>query len=244
MSSVKAGTMLISTPPEQWRPEKASSLAGVIVVPQDVTEQDLQVLKDRNLNYYLFGETDLPGPHLYLGQRTSARHMTEELLKLGHRRIALLTGFDACLDAPKRHGVQEALLAAGINPALVPEISAHGQEGDIFEAAQAVLKLEPRPTAVIAFDDSLGSILSFQARRHENLSVPGNLSIVSFHDWPYLNYIEPSLTTVRFEFFKAGQQAAEALNKAALTGQPVQDLNFEPCFRPGQTIGPAAVFLS
>ncbi len=238
MSSVKAGTVLISTSPEQWRPETASSLAGVIVVPQDVTERDLQVLKDRNLDYLLFGETDLPGPHLYLGQRAAAQRMTEELLNLGHRRIALLTGFDTCLDAPKRRGVHDALLAAGIDPAQLPEISAHGQEGDIFEAAHAVLKLQPRPTAVIAFDDSLGSILSFQARRQENISIPGELSIVSFHDWPYLNYIEPSLTTVRFEFFKAGQQAAEALNLAALNGQPVQDIKFEPCFRPGQTMGP------
>jgi len=238
MSSVKAGTLLISTPPEQWRPEKASSLAGVIVVPQDVTERDLQVLKDRNLNYLLFGETDLTGPHLFMGQRSSAQRMTEHLLQLGHRRFALLTGFDTCLDTPKRRGVYDALQAAGIDPTQVPEVSAHGKEEDIFEAAQAVLRLQPRPTAVIASDDSLGSILSFQARRQENLSVPEDLSIVSFHDWPYLNYIEPSLTTVRYEFFKAGQQAAEALNLAALTGQPVQDLKFEPCYRPGQTVGP------
>jgi DNA-binding LacI/PurR family transcriptional regulator len=192
------------------------------------------------LNYILFGETELPGPHLFLGQRTAARRLTEQLLELGHRRIALLTGFDTCLDAPKRRGVHEALAAAGIDPAQVPEISAHGQEGDIFEAAQAVLKLQPRPTAVIAFDDSLGSILSFQARRQDGILIPEQLSIVSFHDWPYLNYIEPSLTTVHFEFFKAGQQAAEALNLAALNGQPMDDLKFEPCFRPGQTIGPAA----
>ncbi len=62
MSSVQAGTLLIGTAPEQWRPEKASSLAGVVVMPQDVTERDLEVLKERNLNYILFGETPLPGP--------------------------------------------------------------------------------------------------------------------------------------------------------------------------------------
>jgi DNA-binding LacI/PurR family transcriptional regulator len=91
----------------------------------------------------------------------------------------------------------------------------------------------------VAFDDSLGSILSFQARRNEGIQVPAELSIISFHDWPYLNYIEPALTTARFEFFSAGVRAAEALNRAALTGEPVTDIFFPPAYRPGQTVGPA-----
>jgi len=66
--------------------------------------------------------------------------------------------------------------------------------------------------------------------------VPAELSIVSFHDWPYLNYIEPALTTTRFEFFAAGQRAAEALSHCALTGASMTDLNFEPTYRPGQTM--------
>ena len=240
MASLRSGILLISTPPEEWQPEKASSLGGVIVVPQDVTAKDLDILKNRNLPFLLFAESDLPGPCVHLGQREAARHMTEQLLRLGHRRIALLTGYDPCLDAPKRMGVHDALRDAGIDPAQAPEVSAHGQEGDIFQAVHDILHLRPRPTAVIAFDDSLGSMLNFQARRQEGLQVPADLSIVSFHDWPYLNYIEPALTTARFEFFTAGQRAAEALNRAALTGESVHDLNFEPAYRPGQTIGPVA----
>ena len=65
------------------------------------------------------------------------------------------------------------------------------------------------------------------------------MSIVSFHDWPYLSFIEPALSTVRFEFYTAGQRAAEALSRSALTGEPVTDLTFPPCLRPGQTIAPA-----
>jgi len=238
MASVNSAVLLISTPPEEWQPDKASSLGGVIVVPQDVTEKDLDILKNRNLPFLLLGESDLPGPRVRLGQREAARHMTAQLLRFGHRRLALLTGYDTCLDAVKRLGVHEALREAGIDPATVPEVCAHGLEGNFFQAASDVLRLRPRPTAVVAFDDSLGSILSFQARRSEGIQVPAELSIVSFHDWPYLNYIEPALTTVRFEFFTAGQRAAEALSRAALTGEPVTDLHFEPAYRPGQTIGP------
>jgi len=244
MASLRSAVLLISTSPEAWRPEKASSLGGVIVVPHDITTMDLEVLKDRNLPYTVFTESDLPGPRVDLGQREAARTMTEKLLQLGHRRIALLTGFDSCLDAPKLKGVHDALQAAGIDPGQVPEYSAHGRESDIFQAAHDLLKLRPRPTAVVAFDDSLGSILSFQARRQEGMEIPRDLSIVSFHDWPYLNYIEPSLTTTGFEFLKAGQSAAEALNHAALTGTPVPDITFAPVYRPGQSIGPVPAHAS
>jgi len=136
-------------------------------------------------------------------------------------------------------GVHDALREAGIEPAQAPEFCTNGEEGGIFETARELLRRRPRPTAVIAFDDSLGSILSFQARRQENIHVPAELSIVSFHDWPYLSYIEHALTTTRFEFFAAGQRAAEALNLAALNREAVCNLNFPPDSRPGQTIGPA-----
>jgi DNA-binding LacI/PurR family transcriptional regulator len=239
LASLRSALLLTNTSPEHWQAELASSLGGVIVLPQDVSAAELETLNHRNLPYFILGESDLPGPHIIFGQREAARTMTKQLLQQGHRRLALLSGFDPCLDAPKRRGVHDAMKEAGINPVEVPEISAHACEGDIFAAAGKVLKLEPRPTAVVAFDDGLASILSFQARRNEGIKVPEEMSIASFHDWPYLNFIEPSLHTVRFDFFNAGLKAAEALAQASLTGQPVSDLTFQPVYRPGQSIGPA-----
>ena len=123
MSSLRSAILLISTPPSEWRAEKASSLGGVIVVPQDVTTADLDILKTRNLPYLTFTESPLPGPRINMGQRKAAKHMTEQLLRLGHRRIALLSGFDAALDAAKRIGIHEALHEAGIDPSQVCELS-------------------------------------------------------------------------------------------------------------------------
>ena len=239
MSNLHSAILLISTPPESWRPDKASSLGGIIVVPQDVTSKDLENIKNRNLPYLIFAESDLPGPRVLLGQREAARNMTEQLLREGHRHIALMTGYDSCLDTPKRLGVHDALRSAGIDPVLAPEVVVNGDEAGIFHASQEILRLRPRPTAAITFDDSFGSMLSFHARRTENLHVPKDLSIVSFHDWSYLNLVEPALTTTRFDFFAAAQKAAETLSQAALTGEPVTDLTFAPIHRPGQTVGPA-----
>ncbi len=239
MTSLRSAILLIGTPPVCWRPEKASSLGGVIVVPQNVTEEDLEILRNRNLPYLLFTECDLPGPRVSLGQRQAARRMTEELLRLGHKHFALLSGFDPMFDAAKRAGFHEALRAAGIDPAQVPEVSANYEESGVFQASREVLSLNPRPTAIVTTDDSLGLMVSHQARRHFNLKVPEDLSVVGFHDWPYVSHLDPVLTTVHFDLFTAGLQAAEALSTAALTGESVRDVTFEPTFRPGQTIGPA-----
>jgi LacI family transcriptional regulator len=239
MASVHSAVLLISTPPESWMAEKATSLGGVIVLPQDVTTKDLDVLRDRNLPFLIFTESDLPGPRVVLGQRDAARRMTERLLQLGHRRFAILSGYDSSLDEPKRKGVFEALRAAGIDPTQVPDVSAHGKEDEALQAAREIIQLNPRPTAVISFDDSLSCMLSFHARRNVGLQVPRDLSIVSFHDWPYLKYLEPALTTAHFDFYEAGKKAAEVLCQSALTGQPPTDFNFTPTYREGQTIGPA-----
>jgi GntR family transcriptional regulator of arabinose operon len=241
MAGIRSAILLMSTAPEEWRPEKASSLGGVIVVPQFVTTRDLEIIQNRGLPFLIFGESDLPGPTVWLGQRKAAREMTERLLQFGHRRFALLSGFDPCLDGPKRLGVHDALREAGIDPAHVPEFSTKGEEGRTFTVSHDVLQLRPRPTAVVAFDDSLGTMVSFHARRKLGLEVPRDISIVSFHAWPFVKCFEPILSTVQFDFFAAGQQAAERLSHAALTGESIKDFHFEPIYYPGQTIGPVPV---
>lgn len=236
---IGCGVMLIGLSPDGWRPEVTNSLSGVVVCPWEVSAPDLTILKDRRLPFIMVGDSDLPGPRIIVGQRDAARRRTEELLRLGHRSLAIFAGLNPGLDVSKRRGVHEAMTAAGLDPASVREFPAWGADGTIFSGAQAVLDANPRPTAVLTFDDSLGSMLSFKARQFSNLRVPGDLSIASFHEWPLLAHVDPALTTVRFDFFAAGRQVAGALNRAAVTGEPMTDLHFDPTYVEGATVGPA-----
>ncbi len=159
--------IVLGTPPAEWTAEMAGNMAGAIVFPQEVTQQELNDLKNRNIPFILVGETSLTGPRVQLGQAAAARKMTETLLQLGHRRIALLSGFDREFDAAKRDGVHQALRAAHIDPVSVPEYAAGPGESGCKEAVQALLALKPRPTAIVAFADSLAAPLSLLARREE-----------------------------------------------------------------------------
>lgn len=235
MAPLRAAVSLLSRPPEEWRADIASNLGGVIVAPEEVTEKDLEVLRDRKIPYLLAGAFQLTGPKIDLGQRVAARVQTERLLQFGHRQIALLSGHDDSFESAKREGIHEALRAAGINPANMPEFSAAGDDRARTQAVKNLLQLRPLPTGVVAFDDSLAATLSFIARRHEGMQIPEELSIVSFQDGGTPLDVEPALSTVKFAFFEAGQRGAEALHRAALTGERVADLCFEPSYRPGQT---------
>lgn len=238
---VGSGVMLVGVKPAAWRSEMASMLSGVVILPWEVTEEDLAILRNRNLPFLIVGDSELSGPRIVMGQREAARTLTEKLLCQGHRRLAILSGVDAGLDGPKRRGINEALQAAGLDPAQVPEFVADGKKCSLFGATQALLDSMPRPTAVIALDDSLATILSYKARRKMDLGVPKDLSIVSFHDWPFLAELDPALCTVHFDFFAAGRQAATALNRAAQTGEALADLNFQPTYIDGSTVGPVPV---
>jgi DNA-binding transcriptional regulator YhcF (GntR family) len=75
MSSLHAAVVLISASPKEWQSELACALAGVIVIPTGIMEEDLESLKNRNLPFLLVGETDLPGPRILsnLEETTSFR---------------------------------------------------------------------------------------------------------------------------------------------------------------------------
>src|SRR5277367_2329301 len=62
MSKLRSATLMICTAPAEWRADKASSLGGVIVIPDDVTPADLEILRDRKLPFLIFGESELSGP--------------------------------------------------------------------------------------------------------------------------------------------------------------------------------------
>jgi len=228
--------VFLNVPPEEWRPEMAHLLGSVLVFAQNVTPEEIDVLRNRKLSYLLLGDSSLKGPQIRLGHREAAFAMTEQLLKLGHRRIALLTNANDCFDAPSREGVHAALQEAGIEPSQAPEFSVGGEESDKLQTVRQLLDSQPQPTAVIAFDDSLAQLLGIQAKREANLDVPKDLSIVSLQELPYIRYLDPALTTVRFDFFAAGQRAAEALTGGAMQAKEMTDLSFSPIFRPGQTV--------
>lgn len=151
-------------------------------------------------------------PCVAVDDRGAARHMTQYLLSLGHRRIGFVQG-------PPQH-VASAQRLAGYRAALrakeVPEEPGLIVAGDFtFEggrraAAELLGGTTPAPTAIFASNDELaaGCLADAHAR---GLRVPLDLSITGFDDTYVATMLYPPLTTVRQSIREIGRAAAGQL---------------------------------
>lgn len=126
----------------------------------------------------------VPGcPNVGIDDYLAARSITEHLIGLGHRHIALLHGQDDSdlnFSVPqiRVEGFNDAVHAAGLE--LHPDASFYGN----FTVASGVEALhrfvalpEPRPTAIVCASDEMALGVLFEARRL-GLRVPEDLSVV------------------------------------------------------------------
>ncbi len=148
-----------------------------------------------------------------LGIVLAMRH----LVGLGHRRIAaLLESDEPGGDRPARvAGYRAALGAAGLpfDDALLlrdRRVPGSNEPAPRPGVARALVALEPRPTAILVYDDlvAVGVIDSLEAR---GLLVPADVSVVGFSDLPIAGAARIGLTTIRQDATAMGETAVAAL---------------------------------
>lgn len=140
-----------------------------------------------------------------------ARRLTEHLLELGHRKVAVLTGNEEASTSQDRFdGYRDALEAAGID--VDPRFVAVG--GSNVEQSEAalgrVLDLADPPTALVSLNNSM-TIGAMRAIRARSVDVPGDLAMVCYDDFEWANLFEPRLTAIAQDERVLGQQAVELL---------------------------------
>lgn len=139
------------------------------------------------------------------------RRAVEHLLALGHRRIAILTGYMNSLSGTERLlGAQQALAGAGV--ALDPQLicSTGFEREESYQAVCDLLEKRRDFTALVAPSD----IVAFSALRalHERgIRVPEDVSVVGFDDIDFCLDVYPQLTTVRPDREVMGQKAVHHL---------------------------------
>jgi LacI family transcriptional regulator len=162
---------------------------------------------------------DTPGlPSLRMDDRAAAAELTRRLIERGHRRIAFVQGPpEQSASALRLRGYREAMAGAGleVDPAWIRAGDFRFESGRA--AAQALLALEPRPTAVFASNDdmALGVLAAAQA---QGLRLPQALSVVGFDDAPAAELVWPALTTVRQPIAAMARLAVDLIVQARRAG--------------------------
>ncbi len=133
----------------------------------------------------------------------------EHLIRLGHRRIATITGrLDMTAGQDRLEGYHQAMEAHGI-----PLEDGLIAEGDFTESSGmvAVQRLLPaEPSALFVASDTM-AVGALKALRQAGREVPQDTALVSFDDIPVASATEPPLTTVRQPIRRMAALAVETL---------------------------------
>lgn len=185
---------------------------GLFILPSEGNDELLHLQQSG----YTFVVVDNPVPLdeaipvVSAAQWSGARAATEHLIRLGHRRIAAITGPRAWIASIDRlAGFQSAVLEAGLaSDVLLGEADFLIEGG--YQVAREILSLPEPPTAIFAFNDNM-AVAALQAARELGLDVPRDLSVVGFDDIEVAAYLTPPLTTVRQPLQEMGRVAVNLL---------------------------------
>lgn len=146
----------------------------------------------------------------------------EYLIRLGHRRIAFVSGPASAVNCQDRvRGYRQALLAHDLSVDDAYVVMA-GSEWDLSEAARRelmALLLRPDPITAIVSAGYYLALAVYSLIASLSLKIPDDVSVVGFDDPRSAAHLSPPLTTVRQPLSELGERAAQRA-LALLEGLP------------------------
>jgi LacI family transcriptional regulator len=151
------------------------------------------------------------------------------LLDRGHTRIGMIVG-ERGPGGMRLQGYERALAERQIpyDETLVRTGGFTVTGG--YEDAQALLALDPRPTAMFAANDlmAMGALIAI---KEASLRIPDDIAVIGIDNIPAAELVSPRLTTVALFQERLGQRAAEMvferLNGVAHAGGRCEEMPYE-----------------
>ncbi|MEC0667965.1 LacI family DNA-binding transcriptional regulator [Priestia flexa] len=201
---------------------------GLILLYSKIDDPVLAYLKEQNIPFVVVGKPFKDSEYItYVDNDNfkAGKEATEYLIELGHNRIAFIGGsLDLVVTIDRLTGYDKAIQGAGIP--YRSEYVIHEeflQEGG-KEAVCELLSLEERPTALVVADDlmALGVLNTLDAI---GISVPEDMSIISFNNVLIAEMARPALTSIDINIFELGYQAVRSLTKKIeASSQPIESI--------------------
>ena len=176
----------------------------------------------------VFVDRTLPGvaaDSIGVDNREAARKAVSHLIKVGHRRIAIIEALlNADAIAERVEGYREALAAAGIDRDASLELACASSIEEARRAGQSLRNLRLRPDAVFCTNNFM-TLGVMQALTESGLECPKDIALVSFDDFPWATAFRPRLTAVSQPSYQMGREAVtllfDRITKARI-GNPVR----------------------
>ena len=193
---------------------RSGQVDGFIVLYSKLDDPVIHYLYSEGYLYVLIGKANQnTNQTIYVDNDNllAGLDATEYLIQLGHKKIAYLGGDNSAMfSADRRSGYQLALARHQIP--LVPEynIELPFNPKEQVMIMTGLLEMKERPTAIVVCDDIMALTLE-NICRDLQISLPDDLSIVSFNNSLVARLATPKLTSMDINSFQLGSEAASQM---------------------------------
>ncbi len=193
---------------------------GIILTPPHSDNPQIVALLDQQrIPFARIGsKQNGAGIPVSMDDEGSARQATQYLIDRGHTRIGFISGSpEYNLSGWRIDGWRAAMTDAGLTcDGLLAEGDFSYASAEV--AARHLLQAAKPPTAIIASNDQM-ALATLDVARSLDMSVPRDLSLISFDNTPLVHFTQPPLTAVDQPIAATASMAVELII-AAKKGSP------------------------
>lgn len=214
---------------------------GVIIYPRFLTTDEMDSIIAQHKHPILVINRRLRQHHsycIYSDQQRSSAAAVEQLIALGHREIAFITG---SLDSPtgreRLAGYKAALEKQGIavDEALIVEGKWQAQNG--MAAVEHLLAQGRAFSALVASNDDM-AVGALKALSDHHIAVPAQVAVMGFDDIPLAPFTIPALSSVKMPVTEMIQETIERLISMLDGGEMRNDKTFAGELMVRESVGP------
>ena len=192
--------------------QRLDGLILMLTYPEDFG-QEIATLRRKGMPIVVDGAQFDDVDRVWFHYRAAARELMDHLFSLDHRRIAFIQGvgrqdYLAGKDRIDIYHQKMDEIGIPLDKRIVIPCSNTLEDG--FAAANQLLDLPERPTAIIGMND-LMAYAAMQAAAQRGLSIPKDLSIAGFDDDAIFRLLTPPLTTGAVDGMAFGQLAVQLI---------------------------------
>jgi LacI family transcriptional regulator len=186
---------------------------GIIIAPAGEKSGHIAEAEQQGIPIVVI-DRFLPGtnlPYVTTNNYAGALMAVEHIIEMGHREIACIQGINGIsANSGRVKGYRDALHKNGI---AVNENNILGTDfGEMngYIQTRKLLKRPKRPTAIFALSNLI-SLGALRAIKEAGLTVPDDISLVSFDEQPYSAFLACPMTTVEQPRNEIGKEAFRLL---------------------------------
>ncbi len=187
------------------------NIDGVLMIPSGKNKVHIEKLLKLNLPVVFVDRyfKELPISFVSTNHFEGAYAMVEYLISCGHKRIACIQGKHHVMSNEERvHGYKEAISKNKLNYEYVGGNSFTMEDG--YLETKLLLQQREKPTAIFALSDTI-LLGVLKALKEDGYDVPTDMSVVSFDNSIYLDYLSCPVTSISQPISEISQMSIRLL---------------------------------